>query len=148
MKVLFLDIDGVLVNKRSLAERNQMGRSVADPACIASLNRIVEATGCKVVLSSSWRFCGLQEMNRILEFWGCKFQLHGMTPDLTRKQDTLYVGVPRGREIEEWLRTSQVDSFVILDDDADMEPLAPHLVRTVFEHGLTNELADAAIALL
>jgi hypothetical protein len=58
-------------------------------------------------------------------------------------------GVPRGREIQAYLNNAAgVESFVIIDDDDDMEHLKPHLILTPFEIGLTEADADRAIAML
>lgn len=149
--ILFLDIDGVLVNARSLRERS--GRhSVADSNCVAQLNRVTNVTGAALVLSSSWRFCGLEEIRLILQHWGVTGELISMTPDLTRKSGELglYAGVPRGREIQEWLNDHAHDgcTFAIVDDDADMEHLTPRLVRCEFAAGLTDGDADRLIMML
>ena len=47
MKVIFLDIDGVLKQEDYDAEFQD--------ACFARLKRIVDATGAIIILSSSWR---------------------------------------------------------------------------------------------
>lgn len=46
MKVIFLDIDGVL---------NSKGTSTLDDTYISRLKEIVKATDAKIVLSSSWK---------------------------------------------------------------------------------------------
>ena len=98
MKVLFLDIDGVL-NSSNWFEymqyciKNDMYNkvlnfveindehikrklSMIDDRAIANLNRIVEETGCKVVLSSSWR-SSREYDNALTEYIfklkGCKY---------------------------------------------------------------------------
>lgn len=58
-KYLFLDVDGVL-NSVSWyrAEWNKdhvYPQGDFDPKCVEIVNRIVKETGCKVVVSSSWR---------------------------------------------------------------------------------------------
>lgn len=62
MRVLFADIDGVFNSEDFFARQRGRGLTIIsdraeliDPAAVAHLNRIVEATGCLVVLSSSWR---------------------------------------------------------------------------------------------
>jgi len=51
VKVLFLDIDGVVNNKRT--EKSFDGFIAIDLAMAALVQRIVRNTGCEVVLSSS-----------------------------------------------------------------------------------------------
>lgn len=149
-RIIFLDIDGVLVNIRSLKERS--GRdAVADHKCVYALNKITNITGAKIVLASSWRFCGLEEMRLILAHWGVRGELIGCTPDLTMPpptSDALYVGVPRSREIQSWMdENGKPDFFVVIDDDADAG-IDGRQVITRFEDGLTESGAFQAIAIL
>ena len=156
MKVVFLDVDGVLVNLRSLAERKAIGskgqRYAADPACVEQLNRITRETGAVIVVSSSWRFCGVEEMRLILKAWNVEAEMIDITPDLTRVPDKiggLYEAVPRGAEIAAWMADNgEPEGIAIIDDDSDMHPLLHCLVKTEFEHGLTEANADHAISLL
>lgn len=148
MKLIFLDIDGVLVTAKTLKGRSGL-RAVADPPCVDALNRITFVTEAKLVISSSWRFCGLEEMRLILKYWGVTGEVIGITPDLTRKVIGVYSAVPRIREICAWLQAECDDArWIAIDDDDDMEGYQEHLVQTVFETGLTEELADRAIAML
>ena len=80
MKVLFLDIDGVLNTGRFIAANRESdarifaGRasdewwlSMIDPTAADRIRRIIIATGCVVVVSSSWRLMmGLGQLRRIL----------------------------------------------------------------------------------
>jgi hypothetical protein len=61
----------------------------------------------------------------------------------------------RGTEIDEWLRTSKsrgidVDSFVIIDDEVFdlMTTHSERVVKTTFDNGLMDKLADDAIRIL
>jgi hypothetical protein len=142
MKVIFLDIDGVLVNRRSLKERSGM-RAVADHKCVYVLNHILDTTKAKLVISSAWRFCGLEEMRLILNHWGVRGEVLGITPDLTRKVLGVYSAVERGEEIQQWLNETPADiTYVILDDDDPGDSWHSRWVRTQFESGLTE--ADGA----
>ena len=153
MRILFLDIDGVLVNARSLIERRAKEKQ-GEEACVEQLNRITDTTGAVIVVSSSWRFSGLNEMRLILNYWGVTGEVIDITPDLCRKNsDGIWVSQPRGLEILLWLhqyeeKGGRVDSFVILDDDADMDSIGHRHVQTKFEDGLTETDADKAIELL
>lgn len=148
MKVVFLDIDGVLVTARLLKQRN--GRQkCADGQAVAALNRLTKETGASIVISSSWRFCGQNEMQAILDFWEVDARIVGITPDLTRKEGRIYTAVPRGHEIQEYLTAHpEIDSFVILDDECDMAHLGPFMVKTKFNCGLTEADADKASQIL
>ena len=52
MKVIFLDVDGVL-NDDYTADRSPAGFIGIDDGMVANLERIVRKTGAKIVLSSS-----------------------------------------------------------------------------------------------
>jgi hypothetical protein len=161
MKVLFLDVDGVLnswdwVARRvkdplwhQLRKEEREAMEGLDPDAMARLNRIVDETKCLVVLSSTWRKDhSLTQLNRMFRLRGFKHTLFGTTPsiwldgdDRGRKQ--------RGGEIHWWL--SQLDTmpvFAIVDDDSDMEPHMDRLVKTHYQYGLTDEIADKLVQLL
>lgn len=61
MKIIFLDIDGVLTNIESYKKqyehykREKTRISVIDEGTIKRLSKIVNETEVKIVLSSSWR---------------------------------------------------------------------------------------------
>ena len=155
MKVIFLDIDGVLNSHRFYKERKANGwkrTEDADEICpkhVQQFNRILDATGAKVVLSSTWRkFHELPEMVGILKSRGCKLaQFIGRTPDgETKMESGLWSSCRRGVEIQQWLDSNPgVERFVILDDDSDMEHLLPYLVRCDGMTGLTDAEADEVI---
>lgn len=139
--VLFLDIDGVLNTRKSLLEDREM-----DKDCLEQLERVVKATGCKIVISSSWRIMGkmhvIRMMNKTLGRVGETVRaVIGCTPTRLDNSDL------RGDEIQAWLdkHTDQVQKFIILDDETDMGALLPHLVQTNIESGLTPEIADELI---
>lgn len=55
----------------------------------------------------------------------------------------------RGKEIEKWISDNYAPkSFVIIDDDTDMEPYMDRLVKTECEFGLTDKDADKALDML
>ena len=145
MKVIFLDIDGVLVNRASLFQRSG-GTSTASPGCISALNRIISSTGAEVVISSSWRLdMTMAELRRKLRSWGVRGRLYDKTPFMR--------STPRSGEIQAWIEAQQqrkgpIESFVILDDETSMDGLAAQLVTTLFDDGLTEQDADHAIAIL
>lgn len=160
MKIIFLDIDGVLVNRKSLMHRPRPHpHSNADPDCVAALNRIISATGADIVVSSTWRIgCMLADLRGIIN---SHFGVVGSVIDKTRRMTTrkLFEGHPgmvevsaeRGDEIDYWLRSDHrwpIESFVILDDDDDMGIHKGRLVKTEFEVGLTMADAERAICML
>jgi hypothetical protein len=160
MRIIFLDLDGVLVSRRSIVLRDRPHRHAnADPEAVAALNYLIKQTGALLVVSSVWRIgetlVGLREI--INGHFGVIGAVIGKTPVIRTKK--LYKGTPgmieiaaeRGDEIDFWLRSDHrepVDSYVILDDDSDMGKHKHRLVLTQFETGLTMADAGRAIAML
>lgn len=160
MKIIFLDIDGVLNGHA----RHPNGYCGIDPACVYRLNRIVAETGAKVVVSSAWRYL----IGRGMNFNGFKAML--LTYGLDRAVEIIDAtaedeDIPdRGPQIGERLKCFEVDSYVILDDGSDDQPHPPAtkpLTESLVEHheravivftdgtkGLTDADADRAIAIL
>lgn len=152
-RVLFLDFDGVLNHsahfaalppERSCSEVEYDDRSF-DKACVDRVNVIMLRTGCHVVVSSSWRLDPKHgtpaRLTRLLRRHGFASRVVSVTPDHPRGC--------RGDEIQTWLnRHPGVESFAILDDDADMAHLAHRLVRTSFASGLTDEHVERTVWML
>ena len=146
MKVIFLDIDGVLNSKYFfiLAPDGRISygdkRTLLDKRKIAILNRIIEETGAVCVLSSSWRTLNpADKMLAMLKDRGFVGEVIDRTP----------TNATRGLEIRDWLvENEDVEQFVILDDSNDMEPYLNRLVRPYWNYGLSDEHADVAIKIL
>ena len=139
MKILFLDVDGVL---------NRCGKSGhgLESSKITLLKSILDATGCRIVLSSTWRKTDHQRARLDAALIAGQILWDGeATPILERQIGSLWVADTRGKEIQHWLNRHPTVSFVILDDDADMGPLLPHLVKTDSVTGLTPEIAQEVI---
>lgn len=145
--VLFLDIDGVLVS----ADHIQRGGTSDDfdSQAVAELQRVVDETGCVIVLSSIWRLCySLAYMRGQLIAAGMRSPcpLIDSTPDLyTRGAER---SPPRGEEVKAWIESRGFTGrYVCVDDDADFLPEQP-LVRTTWQKGFTKEHADECIRIL
>jgi hypothetical protein len=175
MRVIFLDFDGVLVTLRSLQARkphhknpateDEWIKHKADRKAVEALNYLLEQSGAKIVVSSSWRRTKepLKKMRKVLNLWGVAGEVLDVTPYSATekkiinddgKEVSLFLGRERGHEIQAWLDAwnracrTHIESFVILDDEADMVHLGDRLVQSDFEQGLTQDLAQKAIALL
>ncbi len=143
MNVIFLDCDGV-INTRMWDENKKRLRYFfpSDGKCnnrtaVEWVNVLGEEVDAKIVVSSTWRNVGLDEMKGILANSGLRLEVIGITPSL--KGD-------RGLEIQAWLdENPYVDKYVILDDDADMAHLMDHLVRCDHEYGFTLYKKDEAL---
>lgn len=116
MKVIFLDIDGVL--NLCYEGRDQYG-SFFHPHLVDNLRKIIEETGANIVISSTWRLSGLVIMKEMWEKRGLPGEVIGITPNFMSHYKTTLC---RGKEIDAYLeKCPEIEKYVILDDDSDME---------------------------
>lgn len=174
MKIIFLDFDGVLVTHRQWRARQASHRStddktvrlraMADPECVANLNRLLEATDAQIVVSSTWRKVrkgkdSLAYVRDVLTTWGVDAsRVIGVTPSLEvliknadGERVPLVLAKERGYEIQAWLNSADVadgSQFAILDDDSDMAHLKHRLVQTKLEDGLQAHHVERAMQIL
>ena len=150
MRYLFLDIDGPLnTGRNDFLDPDRYGHHFDDVA-VRNLRWIVEETGAKIVVSSSWRHMGLERIRDIWERWGLPGDIVGCTPGAWGS-DRVFSS--RGEEIRQWLaeNADTDDVYVILDDMGDQEALEEQKGRwlTVNAHtGISHEDATKAIAIL
>jgi len=148
MKVIFLDIDGVLNSTDYIKQcdgsfddpKNQMG-----PQAVAKLNKITDATGAKIVVSSTWRLAFRHQPDPLRLLKNCM-----ACYDITGEVIGMTGVLPGDRryEIQEWLDTNPgVEKYIILDDGL-IEGHSKHFIRTSFEFGLQNSDVEIAIKLL
>lgn len=150
MKIIFLDIDGV-VNCWYTKERAPSKVIGVEQRLITHIKEIVDATSAKIVLSSTWR-----------KDWAFDL-LNGKDWDYLReefaKQDLYFFDYTpirrdsnRGEEIKEWLENTGYDvySYVIIDDDMfDIRDLHEgHMVHTSFNEGIKPGAVKMAIEIL
>lgn len=156
MKILFLDVDGVL-NCATTKERTPDGYIGVCREKAAILRRIIAETGARIVLSSEWRR-RQDNIDHLFDVLGdaMKAAHFGNTPRIEeRTEGGIWMSKCRGDEIHAWLNErlwiggrATPESFVILDDRGDMEPHMDRLVQTSYNVGLTDEIADRVIAML
>lgn len=159
IKVLFLDIDGVLnVPAAELGYRYGLGLKIERyfkdedntppfhrntytwcPSSLYNLYRIIEETGTKVVISSTWRRGkSLEHMKSWFKVDFLKDAVIGKTPIINEKQ--------RGDEIAYWLSEhKEVTNFAVVDDDSDMDAVRKHFFKTDGFIGLDWRTADKVI---
>jgi hypothetical protein len=159
MKIIFLDIDGVL--NVYCQSRDRYGCTFHQHL-VDNLKMIIDTTDAKIVISSSWRVDGIDIMKKMWKFRNLPGDVIDITPDLYytysgKDGDDDY---SRGDEIQLWLDNNpQVTNYVIIDDDTDMLPnQMKQFVRTSKNrkhsdcvddgYGLTKICADAAIKIL
>ena len=148
MKIIFLDIDGVLncENAYRKGECNYTKWNWEDGTedhhqsfCSWSkelLNKLIDETGAKIVISSTWRSSGVDFMRKVWELEGMHGEIIGITPNFRSYK----INIPRGIEIQhyleeelkfhhinwdkdiqkEYMEKSGVENYIIIDDDSDM----------------------------
>jgi len=148
IKLIFLDIDGVLNSDRSrLAFDRDELLSIAhstvltiDSVSVGLLNKLIDATSAKVVISSSHRTM-FRSFNSLDKF--TLPDLREYFSDLGVKADVIdaipIIGkATRGEEIDSWMtsfaynnKDLAIESYVIFDDYEEMlESQAPFYVKT------------------
>jgi hypothetical protein len=106
MKIIFLDIDGVIATSQCWGKGNdnKWGAYMFDPKCVAVLNFILKETGAEIVLSSDWRFhYTLFEMNEIFAHNGIIKGPIGFTPS-SKSYTAMNLEGGRSDEIHSWLK--------------------------------------------
>lgn len=140
MKVIFLDVDGVLNTPKLL---KKFGFDFIDPILVALVARIVRETDSKIVLSSSWR---VEERNK--KMVEVALAEHGLeifdsTP-IIHREFSEGNWVWRNEEIQAWIDQNTVTKFAIIDDfdDANIEG---SFFQTDEDVGLTVSIAEKII---
>lgn len=140
MKIIYLDIDGVLCTHRASAAIGETVRmDYLDPIACKLVERLITEFQAKIVISSTWRLvCSKGEMYQLFRCAGHHILANAIytrwcTPD--------FKGKKRGYEIEASLSEIEnhdhVTHYVILDDDSDMLPYQlPHFARCDTYDGL------------
>lgn len=135
MKVIFLDIDGVL--------NTNSDREISDDK-LKLLSELVSKTGADVVLSSSWRYGWNQPK---LNQPGTRiYRLKQLLKDngIVIK-DTIGLDLTKHIQIKNYLNTNMISSYIVLDD----EPIdIANLVQTNGDVGLTQFDCQKAYQLL
>lgn len=145
IKVLFLDIDGVLLSTRScIAQGGPVDpRTPTDPAkldrvALGLVRKLCFETGAQIVVSSTWRERhAASELEQLLDL-----EILDVTPQLS--------GQCRGEEVSAWLCAHpNVEKYAILDDQDDfLEHQQAVFVQTDFDNGLQWEHYRRLIDLL
>lgn len=154
-KVVFLDVDGVLNTPDSKSRCN--GCIGIDNDKLKLLKEIVEATGAKIVLVSTWKeyWERLPQRKHLQDefayYLDKKFKDAGLeVADKTLNGwDSIWYS--RGEGILDYIQIHKPKSFVILDDiqyDYDGCGLTDNLIKTNAKVGLTAEQVQQAIEIL
>ena len=174
-KIIFLDLDGVLnafdysymLSEMRNMEAESKGESykgelqnktkdmfgsLFDPRCCSWLKYIIENTGARIVISSTWRREGLEEMKKLWDYRKLPGEVVGITP-FCYNVKTAYTGTKferyRGVEIEQYVKQHAVKSYCIIDDEPKIIPYQKfYLCQTPSEFGITMDVAERAIDIL
>lgn len=158
MKIIFLDIDGVLNSEEFFVERTQdcryhdykkagysarLARQMCslDSVAIAKLNYLLSQTDAKIVVSSTWR-ADDPELQELFAIVGIPAYI-----DITPYHETRH----RGTEIKMWLdKHPEVSNYIIIDDDDDMlYDQMKHFIQTdAYKRGLSDLDVEKAIKIL
>jgi len=140
-KIIFLDIDGVLnsINWYMTRGDNRHDREgdEFDPLAVKRLNEITMSTNSDIVISSCWRLLHTHDdLKRIFNIVGIKGNIIGKTAYLMHDE----FRIPRGIEIQHWLKlTKWENQYVIIDDSSDMlYEQKDNFVHTDVQTGLTE----------
>lgn len=112
MKVIFLDIDGVVKPARCYwLEKISMDDLQFDPLAIAAVNRLAKRCGAGVVFNTTWNRT-LDTMDKARKF-GSDI---GLTCEIYGRTKYPFDGVDRLFAINDWLNLHSIESWVALDD--------------------------------
>jgi len=140
MKILFLDIDGVMISAFSIVEDNRNFPLEK----INFLNKIIEESNCYIVISSCLRILKtLVELKETFKANNFKYpeRIIDVTPNLRKSKC-------RGEEIQTWINENKdkydISKIAILDDGY-LEKLNVHLIKTSWDKGLTRDETNKVI---
>lgn len=141
VKILFLDIDGVL-NSAYVLDTQKRGDAI-DRDMVSRINRIIDATGCQIVISSTWRlYHSLDALKkRLVDNGMWRDAILSVTPRLDARHFN------RADEILSWLHDNpNVTQYIAIDDSAcEFDKIKEHLVATTWKDGLQDHHVIEAI---
>lgn len=157
MKVIFLDIDGVL-NSQNFLQNNKT--EPIDRRNVSVLKNVIDKTGAVIVMSSAWRLWFDDNMMPTKGYSQCLYdilsefgiKLFAKTPDFSTEEiraKKTFSHV-KAKEILAWLSENQrIDKYAVIDDlDLINEEVNAHLVRTNGQVGITEEDAVRVIKMI
>lgn len=153
MKILFLDIDGVMNSAQSCIYWNRKKKNHPDgewnpmrgefcPIAISNLNYLLEKIpDLQIVISSTWRIGrSIQQLKDI-------FKSQEIDPARVINKTPCDKRQPRGLDIQEFMDQNGLtpENIAILDDDSDMLHLMPRFIKTNNWNGLQwQELVEVS----
>jgi hypothetical protein len=130
--IIFLDIDGVLVNREVLMSRE---RDKFYAPAVAALNSFCAIPECRIVVSSAWRVGrSINELQKL-------FSDNNVALEIIGKTDSTKLNGKRGEEILDWIEEHRYDGpYIVIDDeDFDIAPYIPAHNIILVKDGLPDE---------
>jgi hypothetical protein len=173
IKIIFLDVDGTIITERTRAAFETshdrltlspefLNKKAVDPVALALLNKIIDITNAKIVITSSQRLThlvkaedgsvsfNLANLKTYLEFLGVHGELIAATPQL--EQNATHCSEIRSwfaKLVEQNKGLNPVEGYVIFDTDArDHECFGANFIQTIANNGLQYEDFVAACTIL
>lgn len=145
-KYIFLDFDGVINTSKGKFDKN----------AIVNLRRLVERSGAKVIISSTWRLQGMEYIRHLWQEHHLPGEVVGLTPscnsitfsNVDGMEEWQGLHASKGLEIAEWLRLNAKEPYryVILDDEEDiLFAQREHFVRVFGNKGLGKDGVRACL---
>lgn len=155
MKVIFLDIDGVLNTPSS---ESRCGEYIGiDDEKVENLKKIVENTKAEIVLISTWKKYWRKEKKlKPLQDYSAnyldeKLAKQGLKAVDKTKDKSVGRYLSRGESVLEYVCRNSVENYIILDDcqfDYDGCGIADKLVKTKQIEGLTEKEVKTACRIM
>jgi hypothetical protein len=138
MKILFLDLDGVLcLSNGNGSPTNEWDASDFDPLAVEALNEILSATDAEMIITSDWRYdYTLSEMRDIFKHFGVSKGPIGYIPSSNHGIHS------RAGDINTWLATHAFKNdieWVVIDDMDMTKEFGNRFVYCLNEKGLSKK---------
>ena len=154
MKIIFLDIDGVLNTGCNRIKLKEINKGIDDwnynnifcRESMKNLKEIVDKTNAKIVLSTTRRFA-----DSLLNPLEIQFMEFGLWNDLIGKTPKLSENFSNGKEkeleINKYVTDNNIESYIILDDDSSLfNSNNINFVQVPWMEGITEEIKNKVIA--
>lgn len=150
-RFIFLDIDGVIATPKTIKD----GMWALTPEKQDLLGTILEKTGAKIIISSSWRQETLEstiEYMKAKDFRFCD-EIIGITIRAYHYiEKNIHLSIPRGVEIKQWLDThvispwiaypEQKEQYQVFNEDGSFKKMRSNKVEEDFTYVILDDDSD------
>lgn len=149
MKILFLDIDGVL-NKHDA--KSMYDDNALQPERISLINYVIENTQCKIFVISNWaQQLTVGRLSAMLYSKGLK--PNSISGAIQSKEmfceGMIVIGIVKDQFVVDYIKENNITSYAVVDDDMKTEILdLSKLVQPNRSIGITKIEADKLINIL